>query len=113
MQIIFSSGGWFGEQRRCDSKIIDNCLGDYNESLLDPTANAFNRILKLLVILSLVLSILCYKWKGIALYFYYLEMLTRLIAVAIPNIAGYKSDEVKLLAVHSSLFICYYTDSRL
>ncbi len=72
-----------------------------------------NIVLKMLIYVSIVLGISCFKWRGNAAYFYYLEILTRLVSVVIPNVAGYDYDEIKYLSMHATLFVIYYTDSGL
>ena len=67
VQICFSSGGWFGEQKRCDSdKVKENCIGDYNESVMDPIKTPALWCLYGLVFFSAVLVILCFKCRSLA-----------------------------------------------
>ena len=89
---IFSGGSWFQSRERCDSETeppkTSDCLGKYNEAVMDPIADFFFYALHVLVAVSIVLSLLCFKWRWIAGYFLYLECLIRICAVCFPNQSG-------------------------
>jgi len=78
---------------------------------MDPGADFLNYLLRALVFVSLILNLLCFKWRSIASYFFYIESFIRIVATSIPNQAGYDKDEVKLLYVYAALFLNLYTDS--
>ena len=110
-QIFDQSGSWFGEQKRCNAEIQINCVGEYNETLLDPGASFLLNFLYVLVFLALIMNLLCFRWKWIAGYFFYLECLTRIVAVSFPNVAGYEDDEIKYVLIFCVDWVVFYTDS--
>lgn len=78
---------------------------------MDPGADFLNYLLRTLVFVSLILNLLCFKWRGIAGYLFYMESLIRIVATAIPNQAGYDKDEIKYMYVYAVYFVVLYTDS--
>lgn len=78
---------------------------------MDPGADFLNYLLRVLVFVSLILNLLCFKWRSIAGYFFYMESFIRIVATAIPNQAGYDKDEIKYIYVFAVYFIILYTDS--
>lgn len=67
----------------------DNCVGHYNKELLDPIEPVLINLLRAIVIISFILAIVAYKKRWLAEHFCNLECATRIIAIMIPNAAGY------------------------
>ena len=110
-QIGHQSGSWFGEQKRCNDEVHEGCIGEYNHALMDPGASVLLYALYALVFFAVILNILCFKWKRIACYLFYLECLTRVVAVSFPNVAGYEDDEIKYVLIFCVNWVVFYTDS--
>ena len=89
LEIIFSTGNWFGDHEKCSADLTQNCIGTYDENLMEPTRPTCLFVLELLIFLGVFADALCYKWRQLARFFIYLELLCRLMAVMIPNTYGY------------------------
>ena len=112
VQISFKSGSWFGEQKRCDGdKVKENCIGDYNERIMDPIKTPASYCLYGLVFLSAILVILCFKRRSLAKYFMTLEFTIRLVSVCIPKVGGDGYDETAYLILFAFTFCAYYVGS--
>lgn len=109
---IFSETSWFASQERCASDTdTDDCLGKYNEAIMDPIADFFILAAKVLIGVSFVLSLLCFKWRWLAGYFLYLECLIRLCVASFPSQNGQEYDEIYYLITFLISFVCFHSDS--
>ena len=91
-QLTMMSGAWFAEKCVClDHEIAKDkeCVGTYNNDIVDPMEPSLRIILIGLIIVGTLLDLLCYKWRRMANTFIYLECLTRVVAMLIPNFASY------------------------
>lgn len=62
-----------------------NCLGDYNEALMDPLEHYARFALQILIVAGSILDIACLKWRHIANWLLYHECLLRCVALLIRN----------------------------
>jgi len=114
-QILYKSGGWFGEVKHCDdqSQEITNCIEKYNTDLMDPIKTPAFWVLQGLVFLSAFLIILSFFRRPVAKYFIALEMIIRFVAVFHINNAGNNYDEISYAYTFGISFILFYVGSGL
>ena len=56
---------------------------------MDPLEPMLSKILIMMVIITAIINVVAYKKRKLADSFYYLECITRLVAIMLPNVAGY------------------------
>ena len=107
-------GGWYMKQHQCEDRSLlceqDDCLGPYAKELLDPGEDFFRILLIVLTILSIILCVLCYRWRFLANSFVYIEFLIRVTAVMIPNRTSYQHTPIQYLWITSVAYICFFCD---
>ena len=107
VQILTSSGGWYGETVKCDEKVKAECIGEYNEAFLDPLSPYMGQILKVYMIPSVILCIWCYKKREIADYFYHIENLLQILSVFHLNASNYNMEYSQLSVRLLMLYLMY------
>lgn len=71
---IFQSGAWYTDnETECTAGVTDDCIRSYKKDLLDVTEQHARLFMKGVLVLSVVMCIMCYKWREIANAFIYLE----------------------------------------
>lgn len=84
--LIFSKqGSWYAEEPECTDGLLLKCIGPYNESILQYTLDVARVMVKANVLVTMIVCILCYKWRSLGNAFIYLEMLLHLSAMFFPN----------------------------
>ena len=72
--LITTSIPWFQEEQLCDGSELDKCYKPYNEAILDSTSQIARIIVQVLTVVSAILCLLCFKWRHLAGWFIYIEM---------------------------------------
>ena len=93
-EVSFSLGAYYSEKIICTDLITTKCVIEYNESLCDPIESSLRILLKIVFFIGLILDFLCFKWRWLARWFIYLEILTRIIASLVPNYASHDATRV-------------------
>ena len=111
-EIVFKTGGWFSETVFCEDEKTKECIGYYNKDLMDPLEPVLSQILIVIVILTAIINVVAYKKRWLADSFYYLECLARLVAIMIPNVAGYfyRTDMLHAI-VFSAIYVMLFAGS--
>ena len=109
--LIAGVGPWFQEKKFCGGEVQNDCIGVYNEGLLDPIVPIMMNLLKVVIILGTLLDLLIFKWRYLSSLVLHMECLTRLIVLLIPNYASYEHTTATYLYAFTSTFLIYYTDS--
>ena len=86
------------------------CVFNYNIELMDPIAEVFRWILFSLIVLSLVLCLLTYKWRWISNKFLYLECIIRFCAIPIPNSYNEKHSNIDITMLSIIIIMIFYCD---
>ena len=89
--IVSNQGAWFSKEPTCQDGQLLNCIGSYNESILDSTQDIFRVLIKIIVGITAVTCVLCYKWRWLGKSFIYLEMCLHISAMFFPNSKNYHS----------------------
>ena len=111
--LVTSTGAWFGKQSIClpEEPYREDCIYNYNvEQLGGPVQDMARWVLASLVILSLLLCILCYKWRVIANSFLYFECAINIIAVFIPNTYNARHSNIDMTMLSVIYVLSLYTD---
>ncbi len=109
--MITKTGGWFQDEVKCSNGQIDNCYGEYNREILDLTETPARIFLYGLIIVLFILCLCAYRWRFLASYLIYGEILTRLAVVFIPNSKSYHSNaNVFMFESFSYCFVTYCGD---
>ena len=122
---VFGNGKWFNfkVEDNCKEYIPqltkedieefsgDDCLGPYNNSLLDPYQSQLRVVLLIITVVAFILSIFCYTWRSIGNWFLYIECLTRVMTSLIPNSLTMSEQSFSYTLKYVSIIICFYTDS--
>ena len=95
-QMVRSEGAWFQDEPKCSTENYYDCLGPYNEKLIDPILQYSRNTLTVLMILSAILCIICYKKRDLANSFMVLECLIRTVVIFKPNTVTYTMNPVNL-----------------
>ena len=74
----------------CDDEIEKDCIGEYNTQLMDPIEPYTRVLIKILIVLGAILDLACFKWLRLVNLAFYLECITRLVALLMPNFASYE-----------------------
>ena len=85
-----SSGAWFEDKIKCEDDNLcgKDCLTGYNEELIDPISGKFTSVLRALIIVAIAVDILSIKYRQLTHLVPYVECLTRLVVVMVPNTAS-------------------------
>ena len=78
---------------------------------MDPIEPYTRVTLNVLIIASAVLDIACFKWRHLASLLIYLECLTRVVAIFIPNFASYEYNNIGYLMLFGLIYGTFYCDS--
>ena len=81
VEIFSGAKGWFGDQVMCSEEVKTDCIKHYNKAFLDPIRPYTSNVMFVITFISIVLCILCYRWRSIADYFFTIENLMRFLAV--------------------------------
>lgn len=111
-EIVFKTGGWFSETVFCEDEKTDECIGYYNKDLMDPLEPVLSKVLLVIVIITATFNVLTYKKRWLADYLNYLELFARLVAIMLPNAAGYfYRNDMLHAVVFGALFIMLFAGS--
>ena len=86
-----------------------DCVYEYNMHL-QPYEDAFRWVIFSLIILSLILCILCYKWRRLSNLIIYLECVIRTCSWFIPNQYNETLSSIDLTMLSIIYFFCFYCD---
>lgn len=93
-----------------DEKPIDNCVGEFNETLMKDSEATLRLLLKVIVIIGLLHAIVCIKWRKLANLILYYECFTRILVTFIPNFGSYKYTDTEYVTLFTVIFIFVYCD---
>ena len=93
--------------------ITEKCVIEYNESLCDPIEPMLRTSLLILFVIGMILDFLSFKWRWLARWFIYLEILTRIIASLVPNYASHDATRVHYgYSIMLIFFVFYCLDGK-
>ena len=113
-QFSTKNGSWYNEHTLCSDTTQmtkdSDCVFQYNTDLMDPVAEVFRWIIFSLILLSLILCLITYKWRWIANAFLYLECVIRLCALPIPNSYNEKHSNIDITMLSIIIYLSFYCD---
>ena len=101
-------GAWFSNEPKCSAENFYDCLGPFNEELIDPILNWAERVLYILILFSALLCLICYKKRSLASAFITLESLIRICVIFLPNSIQYPQNPVNLTLQMGSLLVMFF-----
>ena len=108
LEIIFGTGVWFGNQTSCLPASLKSCTTEYEENMMESTKHYCKYALEVFVFFGVFLDALCIKWRQIAHFFIYLELICRLVAVMIPSAYSQQQDEFGSLMTFGAIFLAFF-----
>ena len=111
IQAITKTGHWYEDPVDCSAETFYDCIGRYNEDMLDPIDSKVRFMHRLAIGASVVLCLLAYRWRFLADFCLYFEAFIRLCAQFFPNQASQSHNPQMhcMIAVGSLLLL--YSDS--
>ena len=86
-------------------------MHNYNEQMLDPVKEYARWVAIGLTILSFILCILSYKWRGISHSFLYLECTIRIVGTFVPNVYNEAHTSMDMSIWNAIIFFNLWTYS--
>lgn len=111
-QYFAKEGVWFEEIEKCSPAIYDKCLGSYREDLLDPLEDLSRKLALGVLIISVVLSVLAFKWRYLADYFLTMEAVLRIVTNFFPNRASYNNTPQIYCMFACGMIVLLHTNAR-
>ena len=110
-QALTSSGAWLEEKVMCkdQEQCSSECIIEYNEDLIDPIKTKLESLLMLQIIGAAIVDVLAIKYRRLAHLMPYLELLTRLTASLIPNVASQSTSNVQYFYMLCIAVLAFYT----
>ena len=89
-QVATSSGAWLEDKVMCEDleQCSSKCIIKYNKDLIDPIKDKLESFLMLMIILAAFVDAFAIKYRKLAHLLPYMEIITRLTASMIPNLAS-------------------------
>ena len=95
----------------CGDEFSKDCIGEYNSQIMDPLEPYTRMSIKILIVIGALLDLACFKWLSLANLFFYLECITRLVALLMPNFASYEYTPTQYVLLFALYYCCLYCDS--
>ena len=99
------------DKKLCGDEFEKDCIGEYNNELLDPIEPYTRASIKVLIVLAVMLDLACFKWLRLANLLFYLECLTRIMALLMPNFAAYEYNPTQYVILFALYFVTLYCNS--
>lgn len=80
---------WLQKYKKCSAEQFVDCVGDYNQDLLESVEPVFKAVYFVTLALSLLACVICFKKSYMANAFMLLECVIRLCEVFVPQAAHY------------------------
>ena len=78
---------------------------------MDPIEPYTRMAIKILIVLAAILDLACFKWLRLVNLAFYLECITRLVALLMPNFAAYEYTPTGYVLLFTLYYVCMYCDS--
>ena len=88
--------------------ITEKCVIEYNESLCDPIEPMLRTSLLILFVIGMILDFVCIKYRWLAKWIFYLEILTNFVGSMIPTYATQDYSRISYAFLIMILFLSYY-----
>ena len=102
---------WFQEETLCDGSEFTKCYRPYNAEFLDKTADAARIVVQVTLIITIIICLICFKWRSAASAFIYLEIIVQLATMFYPNSNRSFASTYLICIEYGTYFLVYYCGS--
>ena len=106
---LYGDSIWLKDRHMCGPEEVNNCLAfEFNEGLVQQIRPALTIVAMVLIVLSVVVNLACFKWRKLANSIMYIEFFYQLLINALPN---RELDQLYVFIMYYFGFFIYYCDS--